>query len=1792
MNTKPAQLLVIDPQVADYQHLAAGIQPGVQLLILDPDRDGIEQITEYLTGERMGSVGSVGSVGSNLPPLPPLPTLPPLPHPPHPPSLHIISHGSPGRLYLGNSTLELNNLEQYRPQLEKWGIAHLYIYGCKVAAGDAGAEFLQKLYQITQTQIYANPHPTGNAALGGTWELQPIQSPPAPLPPCSPALLHPHTLTTYPGILLEPEYAWAKNLGGSSNDYGNSIAIDSSGNTYTTGWFSGTVDFDPGPGVANLTSAGLEDIFITKLDANGNYVWAKNLGSSSTDSGSSIAIDSSGSTYTTGSFSGTADFDPGAGTAYLTSAGFDDIFISKLDANGNYVWAKNLGSSSNTDYGVSIAIDSSGNTYTTGWFSGTADFDPGAGTANLTSAGSFDIFITKLDANGNYVWAKNLGGSSGDEGNSITIDSSGNTYTTGSFSGTADFDPGAGTANLTSAGSADIFISKLDANGNYVWAKNLGGSSTDDGYSIAIDSSGNTYTTGSFWVTADFDPGTGTANLTSAGYSDIFISKLDANGNYVWAKNLGGSSGDYGYSIAIDSSGNTYTTGYFNGTADFDPGTGTANLTSAGVEDIFITKLDANGNYVWAKNLGGSDYDGGKSIAIDSSGNTYTTGYFNGTADFDPGTGTANLTSAGSYDIFISKLTPGVAPTVTNITSSQTDGSYTTSTLIPITVTFSEPVNVTGTPSLTLNTGATATYSSGSGTNTLTFNYTVGTSENSPDLDYSSTTALTLNGGTIQDGATNNADLTLPTPGATNSLGANKNLIIDTTPPTVTIEQAGGQTDPATASPINYTVTFSETVTGFDAADISFTGSTAGGTLTPIITGTGTTYNVAVSGMTTSGTVVPSVIANAATDAVGNPSAASTSTDNTVTYNTIPTVSNINKTGNEDNNITFTAADFTAAFSDVDNDSLNKIQITSLPANGTLQLSGGNVTLNQEILTANIPNLIFIPAADYNGNSSFTWNGSDGSNYAPTAATANLTINPVNDVPSFSNSGNQTLTTWTNTTQTVNNWANTFSFGPPDENSQTVADFLVNVTSGNTLFTTLADIANDGTLTYTPNGTPGTATVQVQLQDNGGVANGGIDTSAAATFNIIIPPPTVNLSVNTTTGTEAGTTAITITATAPGPVVGNQTLNLALSGTASNSDFSSTIPTQITIADRTTSGQITLNIANDFLDEGDETATFTISNPTAGILLGTTTTQTITITDDGIAGITIIPTTGLATTEAGGTDTFTVVLNTQPTADVTINLTSDNPAEGTVNQPSLTFTPANWNTAQTVTVTGVDDLVADGDIAYNIITAPATSTDVNYNGVDGADVVVSNSDNETPGITITPTSGLATTEAGGTATFTVVLNTQPTADVTINLTSDNTAEGTVNQTSLTFTPANWNTAQTVTVTGVDDLVADRDIAYNIITTPATSADANYNGMDGADVTVTNTDDDSPVDNNPPDSGSPETNDGLTTPSLPPAIFINHAPGVGVIPPVQRLDVIEGGGEDIYELSLATQPANNIDIAIITDDQTTVNVPSVTFTPDDWNIPQVVRVSAVDDDVVEGFHRSRIRFVATSLDRGYHNFPIGGLIVNIADNENVGWVRSLPTPTNLMATGSDDNLVGSSGRDVMNGRQGQDDLEGGDGNDVLSGAAGADYISGGVGFDQILGGEGEDYVDGGDDDDVILAGRGSDRIYGGSGNDKLFGEAGDDYLWGGEGADTLTGVTGRDVFAIGNGTGGMTLEMADVITDFVSGEDVIDLMPPLGLADLNMVQNGADAVIQNRVTGEFLAVVKGVDVLSLSPVDFV
>jgi len=448
---------------------------------------------------------------------------------------------------------------------------------------------------------------------------------------------------------------WVNQIGGSADDEGRSITTDIGGNVYTTGYFVGIVDFDPGVGTTNLISKGGNDIFIQKLNSAGNLLWVKQIGGNVDDFGYSITTDAVGNVYTTGCFEGTVDFDPGAGITNLTSNGNCDIFIQKLDSAGNLLWVVQRGGTY-WDYGYSITIDTSGNVYTTGCFQGTVAFGPGAGTIYLTSAGSRDIYIQKLNSAGNFLWVKQIGWISQDIGYSITTDVSGNVYTTGCFMGTVDFDPGIGTFYLTAVGDRDIYIQKLDASGNFLWANQMGGIRWDCGYSITLDDSCNVYTTGYFNKTVDFNPGPGTINLTSKGDRDIFIQKLDNAGNFLWVKQMGGTFKDEGYSITTDVGGNVYTIGYFNNTVDFDPGTGITNLTSAAGDDIFIQKLDSAGNFLWVKQMGGNSHDIGYSITIDVSGNIFTTGSFDGTADFNPGAGTTNLTSAGNRDIFIQKL--------------------------------------------------------------------------------------------------------------------------------------------------------------------------------------------------------------------------------------------------------------------------------------------------------------------------------------------------------------------------------------------------------------------------------------------------------------------------------------------------------------------------------------------------------------------------------------------------------------------------------------------------------------------------------------------------------------------------------------------------------------------------------------------------------------------------------------------------------------------------------------------------------------------------------------------------------------------------------------------------------------------------------------------------------------------------------------------------------------------------------------------------------------------------------
>ncbi len=469
----------------------------------------------------------------------------------------------------------------------------------------------------------------------------------------------------------EPVFEWAKQIGGNNNDHVNSIATDHLGNVYVTGFFQGTVDFDPGPNVYNLIAAS-NNVFAAKYDTNGQFVWAFSLvGEIDVGNGSEITTDNNGNVYITGAFLGPIDFDPGPSSYNLYSLGGKHTFVLKLDTDGIFIWARNMGGSFDTSvYVQAIAVDDSGSVYTSGYYEyyeNTIDFDPGSNVYNLTSNGDEDIFISKLNSDGDFVWAKSIGGDDTDIALSIALDNANNVYTTGHFEGTVDFDPGPGEYSQTSNGESNTFISKLNSDGDFIWAKNIGEGEVI-GIDITIDQSGNVYTTGQFEGTVDFDPGPDQFILIADFRREVFVQKLDNEGNFAWAKSIGGGNNHnyiYSYSIATDQSGNVYTTGFFEGSVAFGP----YNLTSDG-SDIYILKLNAEGFVVWAGDFTGEGSSSGSSIAIDLWDNIYTTGSFGNTTNTDLGCGSHELTSEGQSDAFIHKMNQqpcgGVIPLINN----------------------------------------------------------------------------------------------------------------------------------------------------------------------------------------------------------------------------------------------------------------------------------------------------------------------------------------------------------------------------------------------------------------------------------------------------------------------------------------------------------------------------------------------------------------------------------------------------------------------------------------------------------------------------------------------------------------------------------------------------------------------------------------------------------------------------------------------------------------------------------------------------------------------------------------------------------------------------------------------------------------------------------------------------------------------------------------------------------------------------------------------------------------------
>ena len=418
---------------------------------------------------------------------------------------------------------------------------------------------------------------------------------------------------------------------------------------WVTGYFnSRSIDID-GNGTNDLTSDGGEDSYVAKFDSNGKFQWAQNIGSSSNDRGLGIATDSDGNVLATGYFSGSIDID-GNGTDDLTSNGGQDSYIAKFDRDGNFLWAQNIGGS-NGDKGHSIAADRDGNVLATGYFRDSIDID-GNDINDLTSNGQRDSYVAKFDKNGNFLWAQNIGGVGDENGRGITTHSDGNVWITGYFDAAIDID-GDANNDLSTNGSSDSYIAKFDIDGNFQWAKNIGGSNGDRGTGIATDKDGNVLATGYFQGSMDIDED-GTDDLTSNGGQDGYMVKFDRDGNFLSGQNIGGESNDNSRSITTDSNGNVWATGYFEGSMDID-GDDTDDLTSNGGLDSYVAKFNSDGDFQWAKNFGGRRRDRGFAIARDNDGNVWATGYVNGSIDIDKN-GTNDLISNGRDDIYIIKF--------------------------------------------------------------------------------------------------------------------------------------------------------------------------------------------------------------------------------------------------------------------------------------------------------------------------------------------------------------------------------------------------------------------------------------------------------------------------------------------------------------------------------------------------------------------------------------------------------------------------------------------------------------------------------------------------------------------------------------------------------------------------------------------------------------------------------------------------------------------------------------------------------------------------------------------------------------------------------------------------------------------------------------------------------------------------------------------------------------------------------------------------------------------------------
>jgi hypothetical protein len=407
---------------------------------------------------------------------------------------------------------------------------------------------------------------------------------------------------------------WAKVFGDADEQHATAIAADPQGNVLLGGNFSGTIDFGGGP----LSGPGS---FVTKLDPTGQYLWSEKYAGEAL---TGLAVDSSGNV--------------------LVGGGIAIAFVTKLDTTGAQIWSRQFGSSGNGVGANSVAVDAAGNVLLTGYFLGTVDFGGGP----VTSYGTQDAFVLKLDSTGAYTWVRHYGAPDdlAPLGAGIAASPTGDVLVTGTFSGSID----TGSGVISSAGGNDVFVALLDgASGSTTWFKRYGDASTQSSQGIAATLGGGALVTGGFKSTIDFGGGP----VSAIGAWDTFLADLGSNGSQAWSMHFGaGNPTDTtnGSGVAVDVSGNVVVTGSFAGAVNF----GDAPLASMGGHDVFLAKLDTGGAHQWSKRFGSTSTQTSAAVTTDVNGRVLLTGYFSKAIDFGKGP----MPSAGGSDVFVAAFSP------------------------------------------------------------------------------------------------------------------------------------------------------------------------------------------------------------------------------------------------------------------------------------------------------------------------------------------------------------------------------------------------------------------------------------------------------------------------------------------------------------------------------------------------------------------------------------------------------------------------------------------------------------------------------------------------------------------------------------------------------------------------------------------------------------------------------------------------------------------------------------------------------------------------------------------------------------------------------------------------------------------------------------------------------------------------------------------------------------------------------------------------------------------------------